>query len=92
MILITNNKQYLEVTKGAYESLFKPLGYQIIKNQKEENENIDRVQPNEHIEEQTIIDEENKDVDNKEENFIDDLNILDALKEIPVSPKTKGKK
>lgn len=87
MILITNNKQYLEVTKGAYESLFKPLGYQIIKNQKEENENIDKVQPNEQKEEKTIIDKENKDDD-----FVDDLNILDALKEIPVSPKTKGKK
>lgn len=87
MILITNNKQYLEVTKGAYESLFKPLGYQIIKNQKEENENIDKVQPNEQKEEKTIIDKENKDDD-----FVDDLNILDALKEIPVSPKVKGKK
>ncbi len=87
MILITNNKQYLEVTKGAYESLFKPLGYQIIKNQKEENENIDKVQPNDQKEEKTIIDKENKDDD-----FVDDLNILDALKEIPVSPKTKGKK
>lgn len=43
MIKITNNVETIEVSKGAYEGIYKRLGYQIVKSKKskshEDNEN-----------------------------------------------------
>ena len=37
MIIITNNKETKTVTKGAYNSFYKPLGFTVIEDKKNKN-------------------------------------------------------
>ena len=45
MIRIFKNNQTMTVTKGAYESFFKPLGYQVVIEAKEKSVKVDKPKP-----------------------------------------------
>ena len=45
MIRIFKNNQTMTVTKGAYESFFKPLGYQVVIEAKEKPVKVDKPKP-----------------------------------------------
>ena len=67
MITITNNKETKTVTKGAYNSFYKPLGFTVIEDKKNKN-NEDK--------EKTVNDK----VTNKQESVTNDDKTNDKRK------------
>lgn len=64
MITITNNKETKTVTKGAYNSFYKPLGYTIMSDSKKSTPKVD-VKQKEVTKEKTKDDNEGKEENTK---------------------------
>ena len=64
MVKITNQKETKVVTMGAYNSFYKPLGFQIVTDKKEDSKKVEEVKE-EKVEKKETPKKEESDVENK---------------------------
>lgn len=89
MVTITKNSQELQVTKGAYRQMYKPLGWSLVDKKDLESEEYKSIEKNLNTTEKIEISKSNEDDDKITETKKEDLNEEDQeLLERPLSSLT----
>lgn len=89
MVTITKNSQELQVTKGAYKQMYKPLGWSLVEKQVLELEKAKSIEKNLNTKEKIEISKSNEEDDKITETKKEDLNEEEQeLSEKPLSSLT----
>lgn len=89
MVTITKDSQELQVTKGAYRQMYKPLGWSLVDKKDLESEEYKSIEKNLNTTEKIEISKSNEDDDKITETKKEDLNEEDQeLLEKPLSSLT----